>query len=61
MAEQSAEYLVPLSELREAMAVRTQVAGILRQLRLDNIRNKAEAEEVASVQDFEVRHAHNMW
>lgn len=46
---------MPLAELREAMAVRTQVAGILRQLRLENIRNKAEAEEVAARQDFEVR------
>ena len=54
MAEQAAEYLGPLAELREAVAVRTQVAGILRQLRLENIRNKALAEEVAANQDFEV-------
>jgi hypothetical protein len=55
MAEQAEEYLVPLAELREAMAVRTQVAGILRQLRLENIKNKVEAEDVAAKQDFEVR------
>jgi hypothetical protein len=55
MAEQAEEYLVPLAELREAMAVRTQVAGILRQLRLENIKNKVEAEDVAANQDFEVR------
>jgi hypothetical protein len=54
MAEQAAEYLGPLAELREAVAVRTQVAGILRQLRLENIKNKAVAEEVAATQDFEV-------
>ena len=41
MAEQAAEYLGPLEDLREAVAVRTQVAGILRQLRLENIQNKA--------------------
>jgi len=55
MAEQAEEYLVPLAELREAMAVRTQVAGILRQLRLENIKNKVEAEDVAAKQDFESR------
>ena len=54
MAEQATEYLGPLAELREAVAVRTQVAGILRQLRLENIKNKAVAEEVAATQDFEV-------
>lgn len=54
MAEQAPEYLGPLAELREAVAVRTQVAGILRQLRLENIQNKALAEEVAARQDFEV-------
>nr|CAG4650631.1 EOG090X0IS7 [Sida crystallina] len=55
MAEQAEEYLVPLAELREAMEVRTQVAGILRKLRLENIQNKAEAEEVAARQDFDSR------
>ncbi|KAK4003091.1 breast cancer metastasis-suppressor 1-like protein [Daphnia magna] len=57
MAEQAAEYLGPLADLREAVAVRTQVAGILRQLRLENIKNKAVAEEVAATQDFESRKA----
>ena len=55
MAESAEEYLMPLSDLQEAMAMRTQVAGVLRQLRLENIRNKAEAEDVAAVQDFESR------
>jgi len=57
MAEQATEYLGPLEDLREAVAVRTQVAGILRQLRLENIQNKATAEEVAASQDFESRKA----
>lgn len=55
MTEQATEYLGPLADLREAVAVRTQVAGILRQLRLENIQNKAIAEEVAATQDFEVK------
>lgn len=54
MAGQAPEYLGPLAELREAVAVRTQVAGILRQLRIENIQTKAVAEEVAASQDFEV-------
>nr|CAG4635194.1 EOG090X0IS7 [Alona affinis] len=57
MAEQAAEYLGPLAELKEAVTVRTQVAGILRQLRLENIQTKAIAEEVAASQDFESRKA----
>jgi breast cancer metastasis-suppressor 1-like protein len=54
MNEQATEYLAPLAELREAVAIRTQVAGVLRQLRLENIQNKAKAEEIAAGQDFEV-------
>lgn len=54
MSEQAVEYLGPLAELREAVSVRTQVAGVLRQLRLENIQNKAIAEDVAASQDFEV-------
>lgn len=57
MNEQATEYLAPLAELREAVAVRTQVAGVLRQLRLENIQNKAIAEEIAASQDFESRKA----
>ncbi|XP_022899964.1 breast cancer metastasis-suppressor 1-like protein [Onthophagus taurus] len=49
----SQEYLGPLQELQENMFVRTEVAGILRQLRLTNIRNKFEAEEQAALQNFE--------
>lgn len=49
----SQDYLGPLSELQENMRVRTEVAGILRQLRLTNIRNKFEAEEQAARQNME--------
>ena len=48
------EYLQPLEELQENMRIRTEVAGILRELRLTNIRNKYEAEEMAAKQNYEV-------
>lgn len=54
MNEKAPEYLGPLAELKEAATVRTQVAEILRQYRLDNIHTKAIAEEEAASQDFEV-------
>lgn len=54
MNEKAAEYLGPLAELKEAATIRTQVAEILRQFRLENIQTKAIAEEVAASQDFEV-------
>ncbi|KAF5282190.1 hypothetical protein FQR65_LT02887 [Abscondita terminalis] len=49
----SQEYLGPLQELQENMRIRTEVAGILRQLRLANIRNKFDAEEQAAKQNFD--------
>ncbi|KAF5302211.1 hypothetical protein FQA39_LY10250 [Lamprigera yunnana] len=49
----SQEYLGPLHDLQCNMRVRTEVAGILRQLRLANIRNKFDAEEQAARQNFE--------
>lgn len=49
----SQEYLGPLQELQENMRIRTEVAGILRQLRISNIRNKYDAEEQAAKQNFE--------
>lgn len=49
----SQEYLGPLQELQENMRIRTEVAGILRQLRMTNIRNKYDAEEQAAKQNFE--------
>ena len=48
------EYLSPLAQLQDDMRVRTQVAGILRELKIQNIRNKFEAEEQASHQHFDV-------
>nr|CAD7441009.1 unnamed protein product [Timema bartmani] len=48
------EYLQPLEQLQENMRIRTEVAGILREFRLTNIRNKFEAEEQASRQNYEV-------
>ena len=48
------EYLQPLEELQENMRIRTEVAGILREFRLANIRNKFEAEELAASQNYEV-------
>ncbi|XP_042234175.1 breast cancer metastasis-suppressor 1-like protein isoform X2 [Homarus americanus] len=50
---EATEYLMPLEELQEAMRVRLEVACILRQLRLQNITNKHEAEVLASKQNFE--------
>ncbi|XP_069948309.1 breast cancer metastasis-suppressor 1-like protein isoform X4 [Cherax quadricarinatus] len=50
---EATEYLMPLEELQEALRVRLEVACILRQLRLQNISNKHEAELLASKQNFE--------
>lgn len=52
-AGRSPEYLSKLQELEDNLQSRTEVAGILRQLRLANIRNKFEAEEQAALQNFE--------
>ncbi|VEN50602.1 unnamed protein product [Callosobruchus maculatus] len=49
----SPDYLRALSELQENMRVRIEVAGILRQLRLQGIKNMYEAEEQAALQNFE--------
>ena len=51
----ASEYLNPLSQLQDNMRIRTQVAGILRELKVQNIRNRYEAEEQASEQHFHVR------
>lgn len=48
------EYLLPLEQLNDNMRVRTEVAGILRQLRLENIQHKYESEEQAAKQHYEV-------
>ena len=49
----SEEYLIPLERLKTNMKTKTEVAGILRQLRLQNIHNKYLAEEQAARQNFE--------
>lgn len=50
----SQEYLLPLQQLDENMQVRTEVAGILKQFRLENIQHKFESEEQAAKQHYEV-------
>lgn len=49
----SEEYLIPLERLKENMKTKTEVAGILKQYRLQNIQNKFLAEELAAFQNFE--------
>lgn len=49
----SEEYLVPLERLKENMKTKTEVAGVLKQLRLQNIQNKFLAEEQAAYQNFQ--------
>jgi len=49
----SEEYLIPLERLKENMKTKTEVAGILKQYRLQNIQNQFLAEEQAAIQNFE--------
>lgn len=49
----SPEYMAALRDLHENMRIRIEVAGILRQLRLQSITNQFEAEEQAALQNFE--------
>lgn len=55
------EYRVPLQELQDQMKSRLEVATILRQYKLANIKNKYEAEEQAIRQNFEVTFLHIYW
>lgn len=48
----SEEYLIPLERLRENMKIKQEVADILKQLRLQNIQNKYDAEEQAASQNL---------
>jgi len=52
-AGRAAEYLQPLDELQENMRVRTEVAAIVSQLKLTNIKCQFEAEMLANEQNFE--------
>lgn len=47
------EYVQPLEELKDTMEVRMEVAKILKELKIKNIQNKADAEQQASRQNFE--------
>ncbi|KAL1509817.1 hypothetical protein ABEB36_004497 [Hypothenemus hampei] len=49
----SPDYLIPLRNLEEQKRIRTEVAGILRQFRLENLNNQYEAEKQAALQNFE--------
>ena len=53
-AGQAPEYLQPLEELQFNMKSRMEVGAVLRDLRLQNIKCKYDAEELAAQQNFEV-------
>lgn len=50
----SQEYLEPLKQITDAMERRIEVAGILKQYRMDNVDHKFCAEEQGAHQHFEV-------
>lgn len=52
-AERAPEYLQPKEDLLDQMRIRTEVAGILKELRLENIRCQFEAEQYAAEQNYE--------
>ncbi|KAF7273635.1 hypothetical protein GWI33_013677 [Rhynchophorus ferrugineus] len=52
-AGKSPDYLIPLQQLEEQRRIRTEVAGILRQLRIENINNYYDAEKQAALQNLE--------
>lgn len=52
-AGKSLDYIIPLQHLEEQRRIRTEVAGILRQYRLENINNQYDAEKQAAIQNFE--------
>lgn len=52
-AGRASEYLQPVEELEENRRIRMEVAGVLKEMKMRNIRNKHEAEEIASTQNFE--------
>lgn len=53
-AGKSIDYLQPLEELQENLRVRTEVAGVLRQLRMANVECIRDAEKEAAKQHYEV-------
>lgn len=48
------EYLQPLEDLQDQMRIRTEVAGVSKDLRLKNIRCQHDAEQQAAKQNFEM-------
>ncbi|KAH9375882.1 hypothetical protein HPB48_018567 [Haemaphysalis longicornis] len=46
------EYLQPLEDLQDNMRIRIEVAGILREMKLKNIKRKYDAEEIAAFQNL---------
>ncbi len=50
----AAEYLIPLAELDKSIKMRAHVAGVLRELRLNNINNKHESESKGAHENHEV-------
>lgn len=52
-AGKAPEYLQPLEDLQDQMRIRTEVAGILKELRLKNIRCQYDAEQIAVRQNFD--------
>ena len=59
-AGRAIEYLQPLEELQDNMRIRTEVAGILRELKLSNVRCQHEAELIAAKQLLEVNFVDNL-
>ncbi|KAL3873449.1 hypothetical protein ACJMK2_036565 [Sinanodonta woodiana] len=51
-AGKALEYLNPLADLQENMKIRTQVAGVTREMRIKNITTKCESEELAAEQNM---------
>lgn len=49
----SQEYLGPLQQLDENLRIRTEVAEVLKQYRLENINHKYQSEEQGAIQHFE--------
>lgn len=49
----SQEYLAPLQRLNENMRIRTEVAGILKNYRIENINHKFYSEQMAAKQHFD--------
>lgn len=56
----SREYLIPLHRLQENMKSRIEVAGILKQMRIENIKHKYQAEEQAAMQHFKVSQSYTV-